>query len=195
MKTTLFTSFSLALLFFTTIAMGQRVREVSGDPGIVNNVKKLNIVYDYSNMEVGKKSEKEYVNEKKDAYNSKEPGRGDKWAQPWVDDRQNRFEPRFEEVFNSVGDKIVGKFPSEKYTIILKTTFTEPGFNIGVMRKNAYIDVEAWIVETADQSKVIAKLSVENCPGRTAFGTDFDNGLRLQESYAMAGKALGKYFR
>jgi hypothetical protein len=34
---------------------------------------------------------------------------------------------------------------------------------------------------------------VQNCPGRTFGGNDYDTGTRIQESYAVAGKGLGKF--
>ncbi len=42
--------------------------------------------------------------------------------------------------------------------MIFKTTFTEPGFNIGIMRKNTEINADVLTVETANKSNVIAKL-------------------------------------
>ena len=185
---------TIVLLFVTTFTMAQRARMIEGNLNALKGVKKLNVKYDYSNMTVGKKTEKEYVDDKKESYNRKETGRGDKWAKEWIADRANRFEPRFEEEFNNNCEIRIGNFPGEKYTMIFKTVFTEPGFNIGVARKNAYVDGEVWIIETANPGKVIAKLDIPDCPGRTAFGTDFDNGLRLQEAYAMAGKGLARFF-
>jgi hypothetical protein len=195
MKHTRFAIVTITAVFMSFLAMGQKVREISGSADILKDVKTLNIKYDYSNMEVGNKSEKEYISEKKDKYNSKEAGRGTKWEQEWIADRKNRFEPKFEELFNDNCDIKLGNYPNEKYTLIFKTVYTEPGFNVGVVRKNAYINGEAWIVATADQNTVLAKFKIDDCPGRTAFGTDFDNGLRIQEAYAMAGKGLAKYFR
>ena len=154
----------------------------------------MNVEYSYSDMEVGKKTEQEYISEKKEAYNDKEKGRGDKWEKAWVADRTKRFEPRFKQSFNDAADMQIGNNPTAKYTLIFKTVYTEPGFNVGVMRKNAYIDGEVWIVETADHNKIIAKLTCEDCPGRTFGGYDFDSGERIQEAYAMAGKGLGKFF-
>jgi hypothetical protein len=63
-----------------------------------------------------------------------------------------------------------------------------------VTRKNATINAEAWIVETASQ-KVIAKISVEKVPGRTFGGNDYDTGIRITECYADAGKHLGKFIK
>jgi hypothetical protein len=145
-------------------------------------------------MGVGKfATEDEYLAKKKEDYNKKEPGRGETWERSWKADRKNRFEPRFKELFTKYSDITIGDFPEEKYTLIFKTTYTEPGYNIYVSRKNAEIDGEAWLVETANPSKVIAKLAVQNCPGRTFGGDDYDTGLRIEESYATAGKGLGKF--
>ena len=187
--------FTVVLLLWASVAMGQRIRVLSGDAGVIRGISRLNIVYDYSSMEVGQKTEKEYVAEKRESYNKREEGRGDKWVTEWENDRKKRFEPRLEDEFNKNCDMEVGNFPNEKYTMIFKTVYIEPGYNIGITRSNAYIDAEVWIVETADKTKVLAKLSCDNCPGRTALGTDFNTGIRIQEAYAMAGKGLGRYFR
>ena len=84
---------------------------------------------------------------------------------------------------------------SAKYTLIFKTTSIEPGYNIGISRKNAQIDAEIWIVETANKSNKVATFTINNVPGGTAFGYDFDTGLRISEAYAKAGKSLGKFFK
>ncbi|MEP7107248.1 MAG: hypothetical protein ABI760_04685 [Ferruginibacter sp.] len=50
-------------------------------------------------------------------------------------------------------------------------------------------------METANKSKIIAIISVDNALGRTFGGYDYDTGLRIGEAYADAGKALGKYIK
>ena len=92
----------------------------------------------------------------------------------------------------------LGTLKNEKYTLIFKTVFTRsPRFNIGVMRKNAYIDGQAWIVETANPDKVIAKLEINNCPGRTFLcGNDYDTGEHASGSLCYGRKeGLARYFR
>ena len=182
------------LIGFSAITSAQRARLMDGSLDDLKGIKKLNVKYEYGNMDVGKKSEQEYIADKKEAYNHKEPGRGDKWEKEWISDRTRRFEPRLEEEFNKYSDIRLGHYPNEKYTLIFKTVFTEPGFNVVVSRKNAYIDGQVLIVENGNESKVIAKLEINNCPGRTFGGYDYDTGLRIQEAYAMAGKGLAKYF-
>jgi hypothetical protein len=165
---------------------------LEGDLSALKNEKSINTEFTYDNMKVGKfDKEADFVNKKKEDYNKKEAGKGDTWAQRWVDDRQERFEPQFNEEFEKTSSMTVT--PKAKYTLIYKTVFTEPGFNIAVMRKNATIDGEAWIVETADKNKVIAKISVLKAPGRTFGGFDYDTGERISEAYAMAGKSLARF--
>lgn len=195
MKAMRYTILSVALLVSAN-AMAQKVRLLDGSLDALKGVSKINAQFDYSKMGVGKfETEEEYIEKKKDDYNKKEAGKGNEWEKAWKADRKNRFEPQFRELFAKHADMNIGDFPNEKYTLIFKTTYTEPGFNIYVTRKYAEVDGEAWIVETANPEKVVAKISVQNCPGRTYGGNDYDTGTRIQESYAVAGKGLGKFLK
>jgi hypothetical protein len=84
---------------------------------------------------------------------------------------------------------------SAQYTLIFKTTKTEPGFNIGVTSKPAFIDGEAWLVESKNPSNVIAKITILKALGRDVMGFDYETGARLQEAYSKAGKELGGFIR
>lgn len=173
-------------------AMAQKIKLVSGDLAPLKDQKELNVEFTYDHLSVGKDSEEDYVRKKTAEYNKKEEGKGDTWAKAWKDDRPMRYEPKFDSLFNDNGDMKAGNFPNAKYTMIFHTTFIEPGFNVGVARKNSYIDAEATIVETADKNKVVAKISIEDAPGRM-MGFDFDTGMRIMESYAVSGKKLAKF--
>jgi hypothetical protein len=144
---------------------------------------------------VGGKTETDYVAEKKAAYNKKEAGKGDAWEKNWYADKEGRYEQHFDDLFEKQSGMDLDKAGNAKYTLIFKTKFVEPGYNIYVSRKNAELDGEAWIVETANPSNVIAKLSVDNCPGRTFGGNDYDSGVRIEEAYEVAGKGLGKFLK
>lgn len=173
-------------------AAAQKIKLVDGDPSVLKDQKELNVEFTYDHLSVGKDSEEDYVQKKTAEYNKKEPGKGDTWAKAWVADRASRYEPKFDELFNDNGDIKAGSFPNAKYTLIFHTTFIEPGFNVGVARKNSYIDAEVLIVETANKGKTLTKISVDNAPGRM-MGFDFDTGMRITESYAVAGKKLAKF--
>jgi hypothetical protein len=182
----------------TTGAFAQRLNLSSGDTDVLAGQKVLNVEYDYSDFGVGKfATEKEYLDKKSAEYNAKEAGKGDAWRKAWVEDRKNRFEPKFEELFNKgmegKGLALIGGKGDSKYTLIVRTKFVEPGFNVGVMRKNAAVDFDLDIVETANKSKKVAEMSIDKVPGGIFGGFDFDTGARLAESYAKAGKVLANY--
>lgn len=177
---------------FTLQTNAQRIKVTDGKLPNLASEKSVHIDFTYENIAVGKfNKEEEYIKVKTEEYNKKEAGRGDNWAKSWEADKPGRFEPKFEELFTKYSDLRLDK--NAKYTIIFHTTFMEPGFNVGVMRKNASINGEVLVVETANKNKVIAKLALDKAPGNSFWGNDYDTGARLAEAYAAAGKALGKY--
>jgi hypothetical protein len=178
------------------ILNAQKIIVEKGSAGAVKGQKML-ATFDYSNMAVGKfDKEDDYIAKKTDDYNKDEAGKGDKWAVSWKADREKRYEAKFEELFNKYGEKAgVSAFRSAtdaKFEVNIHTIFTEPGFNIGVMRKPAYIDATVTFKDLASGQEV-AVLKVDNCPGMDAMGYDFDTGVRIEESYAKLGKALAAY--
>lgn len=182
----------ILLLVISVAGFAQKVKVVEGSLKPLQGEKVIKTEFTYDQMTIGKDGlkEQDYINRKKSDYDEKEKGRGDKWEKAWYADRTERFEPQFNELFEKFG-KVSTKGDS-KYTLIFKTTRTEPGWNVGVMRASARIDAEVLIVETANRSNVIAKLTVTNAPGRDAMGYDFDTGYRIQEAYAKSGKEIGK---
>lgn len=196
MKTKQLTMLAAALVL-STAAIAQKVKLQEGDLSPLKGEQKFNVQYVYDGMTVTTKNvpEEEFISNKKSDLNQKEPGKGDKWAEAWKADRSSRFEQQFKEEFDKQSGAEVGNFADAKYTLIFKTTHTEMGYNIGISRRPAYIDGVLTVVETGNPDKVIARLSVDDCPGRTFGGGDFESGLRLQESYAVAGKGVGKFFR
>lgn len=178
-------------------ANAQKIKTKEGDPSVLKNESNINIEFTYDNISVGKfANEQDYIKKKTDEYNAKTPGRGDIWAKDWIADRQNRYEPKFIDLYTITSKKTISK--GAKYTLIFKTKSIEPGFNFagGMMlggRKSAEVDAEVWIVETANRNNVIAKITVDNAPGGTWGGNDYDTGTRIAESYAISGKKLAKY--
>lgn len=192
----IFTGILIVASLISTTTQAIKFKLLEGSMDAVKSESQLNVEYDYSKMGVGKfENEEDYLKKKKADYNEKESGRGNSWVSAWKADRKKRFEPTFEELFNKHSDKTkVGAYPAAKYTLIFKTTFTEPGFNVHVMRKNASIDGEFWVVETANHQNVIAKVKMDDAPGRTFGGYDYDTGVRIEECYAMAGKSFAKKY-
>ena len=198
MKKLLRTTLLIAVVAATAFDAGaMRTRLSKGSFAPLSGVKEFNVRYDYSDMTVTTKNvdEATFIQDKKAELERKETGRGTKWVASWVDDRPSRFEPQYKEQFEKQSEITLSDNPSAKYTMVVHTTHTETGYNIGISRRNAYIDGEITIVETANPSNVIATITVDNSPGRDVFGYDFDTGERLKEAYAKMGKEAGKLIR
>jgi hypothetical protein len=196
MKKYIFVTITIILLSVFQSGFAQKVDLKSGDVDVLSGQKTVNVQYDYSDFGVGKfATEKEYLDKKSAEYNAKEAGKGDEWKKSWVSDRQNKYEPKFEELFNKgLMDKGLKaeQGTSAKYTLIVHTTFLEPGFNVGVVRKNAYLNYTIDLVETAGK-KNVAEMNLSNVAGGQFGGFDFDAGVRIAESYAKAGKILAAF--
>lgn len=182
----------LFLLAISLTGYAQKIKILEGNLKSLKGQKSFNTEFVYDNMIVGKDlSEQDYLKKRKGELNEKEAGRGDSFEKKWVNDRKERFEPQFRELLSKHAE-ISTVDEKAMYTLILKTVRTEPGWNVGVMRVPAYVDSEAWFVETQNKDKVVCKVSMTKAPGRDAMGLDFETGARLQEAYAKMGKELGK---
>jgi hypothetical protein len=185
----------MMLLCLSIAGYSQKIKVIEGDLSPLKGVKAINTEFTYDNMAVGKfPKEADYITQKKTDLDKKEPGRGDKWEATWVSDRKERFEPQFRELFSKYSEMSTVD-ESSPYTLIFKTVKTEPGWNIGITRAPAFIDAEAWIVDTKDRNKVLAKITITKAPGRDAMGYDYETGARLQEAYAKSGKELGAFIK
>lgn len=183
-----------------TPVMAQKIDFKSGSLDVLSDQKLVNVEYDYSNFGVGKfASEKDYVKKKVDEYNAKEAGKGDAWKIAWEGDRARVFEPKFEEFFNREASNmdltmVTGKSDA-KYTFIVRTKFLEPGFNVGVVDKKAYIDLDIDLVETANKGNKVAQLSMSKVALSMWRGTDYDAGSRIGDAYGKAGKTLANLIK
>jgi hypothetical protein len=208
----------LTLLSFILLiagrGFGQKVKLEEGDLSPLKTEKTLAFAFTYDSMLIGssghghppgpphppgpghshgEQTEAEYVAKHTEDYNKKSPGKGDEWAKAWKDDRETLYEPGFIKEFEKYGG--LQPDPKSKFTLIFKTTNTEPGFNIGFMRHNAEISGVAWIVETANRSHVIAKISVTNSPGGSFFENDYATDERISTAYSEAGRGLGYFIK
>jgi hypothetical protein len=205
---------SVFVLLISAKASAQKVKLEDGDLSPLKSEKTLAFAFTYDSMMIGSSNhgrppgpphppgpghsskqmtESEYVAKHTEDYNKKSPGKGDEWAKAWKDDRETLYEPAFTKEFEKYGS--LQPDPKSKYTLIFKTTNTEPGFNIGFMRHNAEISGEAWIVETANKSHVIAKISVINAPGGNFFENDYATDERIATAYSEAGRGLGYFIK
>jgi len=194
-KSTLMT-LALAVVF-AFAAQAQKMTLTSGTFKALSGQSEVNVVYKYDGMKVGigKKAvpEDEYIEKKKGEYNKKEAGRGDKWEGDWAADRENKFHNKFEELLNKgMKGMAFGRNKSgAKYTLIVHTTTTEPGWNIPFVGKQpSLVDMTISLVETGNEGSPLGVMTLAGSPGTTYGYGDWDTGIRIQESYAKAGKSF-----
>ncbi|MGD2034162.1 MAG: hypothetical protein PVF73_03840, partial [Bacteroidales bacterium] len=191
MKMIRFTLITLALLFACN-TFAQKIKVASGDINNLKGINQLNIEFDYSDLAVGDfDNEEDYIAKRVAEINEKEAGAGDSWKVKWFDDREYRYEPKFKELFSKYADHIEsGEDIDAEVTMNAHTIFIEPGFNVGVARRPAMINMKVTFSKGDEELVVIA---IDKCPGGDAMGFDYDTGGRIAEAYAKAGKSLAKY--
>jgi hypothetical protein len=185
-----------ALVFSAGFTFAQKLK--SGDLTVLKGQTALSIKYDYSKMAVGKfKNSDEYVADGIADRNKKKPGSGEIWAASWKADRTEQFQPAFERELNGElkSYNLVAKENDSdaKYTLIVYTTFLEPGFQSGVgVSKAATINLEVDLVETSAMETVLAKIVYDKVPSANMMGYDYDAGKRIESCYDRAGGNIGK---
>ena len=166
----------------------------SGDVSTIDNVTTVNIIYDYSETGVGAfKKESDYLTKRTKEMNDKKPGSGDKMATNWQEGKKGRYEPKFQDLFTKYGTKSlkmggVNYATNNDITLVVKTTFIEPGINIGIYKKPAYVDMECIFRDKT--GKDLVAFFVKNSLGEQAMGFDYDVSSRIVESYGRAAKML-----
>lgn len=198
-------SILLCILFvgITTNIHAQRIKLKEGSLDAVKNDTAYSFEFKYDNMSVGRyDKEAEYISAKTASLNEKQAGRGDAWAKNWVSNRAQEYEPKFIDLFNAFTGSNANS--NSKYTIIIHTTATEPGYDVagGITlgsSKSATINAEVTIVETANRSKIIAVITIDKAagaPGATFSGTTKEDGtFRITAAYGTAGKDLAKFIK
>jgi hypothetical protein len=185
------------LLFASLLIMiganAQKIKQTEGKLSFLKGQKMIMVSFVFpDDMRVSKYTEKEYIKVKTEKADLKEPGSGEKWLKSWEADPAKHYQPKFIELFNEgmlkKGVTISEDYSTAKYNMIVKTEFIEPGYNVGVSRKNANINLVVSIVETANPDNKLAEFTIIKSPGKMVFGTDFDTGTRIGEAYAKAAK-------
>ena len=175
-------------LVFTgySAANAQKLVTESGNTDFLKGEKSFLIEYTFDGLTVGKnKPEEVYTKEKVAEQNAKEPGKGDKWLEGWKKNRETRYQPKFEELLDKMISgkaSIASAGSGAKYKLIVNTTMIEPGYNIGVSKMPAYINVTFSWVEAASPDKVLCKQTLYKVAGSQFSGYDYDVGSRVAES-------------
>jgi len=202
----------IVLAFCTSLSMAQpphpggfggkgTTKLVSGDFKVLKGQTTFSVKFSYDNMMVGDMTEADYITKKTNEQNKVKVGSGDEWAKKWKEDRVTRFEPKFMSILSKFVLKAkmtctsVTADAKTTYTLLVKTTKTEPGLYTGVSvaEKDTYVDITVNLVESANPTKVIASLTISKSVGSSVSVAQFDTGLKLANAYENAGHLLGIY--
>ena len=184
----------IALSVNSSNTFAQEVDKIKGDLFMLKDETSINVEFTYEKMAVGDfGKEEEYIKTKKQEMNTKEAGTGDTWAIKWQEDKAMRYEPKFILGFTNLSGMTISK--DAKYTLIFNTKALEPGYSIGISKRNAGIDGKATLVETANRTKILAVLSVERPEENKFRGAAFDAGSRIADAYYLSGQKVGKFIK
>jgi hypothetical protein len=179
------------LIVISFSSSAQKMKIIQGSLQGLKDQASYDIKFSYDSMVVGRGiPENEYLDNVSARWEVKEPGKGPAFVKMWFDDRERLYEPEFVKYFEN-HSKIKLNDKDATYTLLLKTNSTEGGWDLGIEGSVAIIAGELWIVESADHSKVKARIRIRDSQGKDNHGGDFDMTTRIKSAYASAGKWLG----
>lgn len=170
----------------------QEVDITKGDLSILKGETTINFEFTYEKMAVGDFSkEADYIKKRIEELNAKEPGSGDKWVVEWEEQKKNYFGDKFILGFTKQNKMTYSK--DAKYTLIFNTKALEPGYQVGISKRNAGVDGTVTLIETGKPEKKLAVLFVERAPETKWRGAAFDAKSRIGDAYYMDGQKVGKF--
>ncbi len=188
----------LALVMLTTVSFAQK--KLEGNIKNLKGISEYNLVFDYEGLKVHKfETEEDFLKEKMDKREAKYPGegRGERFKKSWFADRENLYEPKYMDSFNKRFKKQEVKalkgLESAKHTMVVKTTWIYPGYNVGVMKQPSKVNATITVYETANPDNILCSVAYKNMPGSNFYGADYNSGMRIAESYAKLAKEMAKY--
>jgi hypothetical protein len=187
-----------ALLFVSGFTFAQDMNVVNGYFDFLKTQKEVNVEFDYSSFTMMKenKTEKQYVEERTAELNEKHKGNGNIWQKKWNSSKELIWTPKFLELMNVVLQKEKKDLTFQEglttpYTLIVKTTWIYPGWDVSIMKQPAKVSTNLKFVETANKSNVLLEITSEEAPG-DQWGSNFSNESRIGEGYAKTAKSLAK---
>ncbi|WP_338395644.1 hypothetical protein [Fulvitalea axinellae] len=181
-----------------THVFGQTIKVTQGNLDFLKGQHSLRVKYVYDSMRVGKfRNEKDYIRNQMEKLNKEKSGSGEEWRMNWYRSRTTSYEPVF---LNQLSEQLktkkikVSSKGDSPYTMVLKTTYTQPGYVVGMAKKDASINVEARFFKSGDPEKTVSTVVVKFVkPPKPLTFKDTSLDGRLEMAYEHCGKILGQY--
>jgi len=185
------------VLICTTFIYAQKAKISEGSFKDLKGITEFNLEFDYTDVQIPKyDSEEDFLKDKMAKRDEKESGTGEVFKKSWFDDREGQYEPKFIESFNKRFDngevKVDKDNESAEYIMKIHTTGLYAGYNVGISRKNAWINAEITVYKNDNPNEAILKVKYTKAEGGGAMGYDYDSGYRISECYAKLAKTFAK---
>ena len=188
------TALIISFLFANICCFAQEVDMTKGNLSILKGETSINVEMTYEKMSVGDFSkEAEYIKKKIEEQNAKDPPNGDNWVAEWEAQKKSFFGEKFTLGLTKFYEVKIDK--TAKYTLIFNTKALEPGYSIGVSKRNAGVDGTITLIETGKPEKKLAVVYVERKAETMWRGAAFDAKSRIGDAYFVDGVAVGKFFK
>lgn len=181
----------LALISFTGTA--QKFKVLSGNFEALKNEKAFNVDFDYSEATFFKEkmSEADYVKKRqKEITSDKGAAEAAVWLADWEKTKEETMPGKFLASANKFNGKGItySKGTDSPYTLVVKTTWVDPGWFGGVVKKPSQLNTILNFVASDDPDHVVLSIS---CNG--ALGDIYPTGIpntndRIAEAYAKTSK-------
>lgn len=183
----------LIALAVSSLAIAQK--PTKGSFANLKGVTEFNLVFDYENLKVDKfKTEEEFLKDKMDK--RQEKGTSEDFKASWFADREAKYEPEFIECFNKSSRKkgvsVQKNLSSAKYTMLVKTTWIYPGYNVGVMDKPAKLKVIITVFPTGEPNNILVSVPYEKVQSVDVMGMEYNSGSRIASAYCALAKQHAK---
>ncbi len=125
-----------------------------------------------------------------DKMGKREGEKAEDFRKKWFADREAIYEPKFIAYFNErmKGKVRIGKNPTAPYTILIKTMWLYPGYNVGVGREEAKITAVLTVYETSNPANVLLKVEYDKSIGIEPTENSFNPGYRIAGAYEKLAK-------
>ena len=187
---------NLLLLFAVALSATLTAQKPSkGSFGSLQGNTEFNIVFNYDDLKVDKfKTEEDFLKDKMDK--RQEKGTSEDFKATWFADRGGKYQPKFIECFNQSMKKkgvfVQNDLTAAKYTVLVKTIWIYPGYNVGVTRQPAKLKAVISVYETANPSNVIVTVPFEKVVGSGSYGYDYNEGSRIADAYCILARQFAK---
>lgn len=188
--------FILPMLLICVQGFSQKIKFHQGDFKFLKSGDQIEVVFTYDNLRLLKENytEAQYIQNRKNDLNAKDPGNGEIWEGKWHASKAGVWEPNFMQLIRKTTAKKQLNFqnnnPAAQYILYVDAVWVYPGWDAYMMKQAAKVSTKIRMVDRNNPSVTLVELDAINAPG-DQFGSNFSNENRIGEGFEKTGKTLG----